>query len=264
MKKLKKIISSPVFSIAAVAVAAGLLIFASISGARAVLNIESDDYYAHVELYDIGVSLLENGTRVAWRDYDEEAADGSWDETPGTDHVGVLCANLLGTDKSLKLGKAYPEAISVQNTGTINQFVRVTITKYWLDAKGNKSQALDPALIKLNLVNSGSWLVDSSASTPERTVLYYNTLLNSEAVTPALSDTITIDDSIATVVSQTKTTKVENGVTYTTINTTYAYDGYQFCLEAQVDAVQEHNAQAAVKSAWGTNVVISGTTLSLR
>ena len=270
MKKLKKIISSPVFSIAAVAAAAGLLIFASISGARAVLNIESDDYYAHVELYDIGVSLLENGTRVAWRDYDEKAADGSWDETSGTDHVGALCRYLLDkdgdgkNDEDLKPGKAYPEAISVQNTGTINEFVRVTITKYWLDEKGNKTQVLDPGLIKLNLVNSSSWLVDSNASTPERTVLYYSRLLNSGEPTAALSDTLTIDGSVAGMTTQSTKQEVKNGKTYTTITTTYAYDGYQFCLEAQVDAVQEHNAQAAVKSAWGTNVVISGTTLSLR
>ena len=38
----------------------------------------------------------------------------------------------------------------------------------------------------------------------------------------------------------TQTTATENG--YTTITTTYDYDGLQFCVEASVDAVQEHNA----------------------
>ena len=44
---------------------------------------------------------------------------------------------------------------------------------------------------------------------------------------------------------------------YTTITTTYEYDGAQFVLEASVDAVQTHNAQSAIKSAWGVDVGIS-------
>ena len=41
------------------------------------------------------------------------------------------------------------------------------------------------------------------------------------------------------------------------ITTSYAYDGYRFCLEAEVDAVQTHNAEDAVKSAWGVDVNIA-------
>ena len=273
MKKIKKIITSPIFSIAAVVLAAGLLIFSSIGGARAALTYFSDDYQAQLEQYDIGVSLLENGERVAWRDYiyengaDGRTGTGNWNETPGEDHMGVLCANLLGEDKELKLGKAYPEVLTIRNSGTINQFARVTIYKYWVDENGKKDQTKNPEYIKLNLTPGSAWIIDESASTPERTVLYYNTLLNAGATASApFSNTLTIDDAIGTIVDQkvTETHKGDDGYTYTTYKTTYIYDGYQFVLEAHVDAIQEHNAAAAAKSAWGKNVNISGTSLTLQ
>ena len=50
---------------------------------------------------------------------------------------------------------------------------------------------------------------------------------------------------------------------YTTITTTYDYDGLQFCVEASVDALQEHNAEDAILSAWGRKVSISNGSLSL-
>ena len=48
-----------------------------------------------------------------------------------------------------------------------------------------------------------------------------------------------------------------------TITTSYDYDGWQFCIEATVDAVQDHNAEDAIKSAWGRDVTISDGTLQL-
>ena len=79
--------------------------------------------------------------------------------------------------------------------------------------------------------------------------------------TPALSDTLKIDGSIATKVKQDVTEK--DG--YKTITTTYAYDGYNFQLEAEADAVQTHNAQDAIKSAWGVDVDVDGNgNISLR
>ena len=47
------------------------------------------------------------------------------------------------------------------------------------------------------------------------------------------------------------------------ITTTYDYDGARFCLEATVDAVQEHNAEDAIWSAWGRRVTVHNGTLSL-
>ena len=61
--------------------------------------------------------------------------------------------------------------------------------------------------------------------------------------TPALSDTIRVNESIA----QDVTKQVDGN----TIRYNYKYDGYSFHVDAEVDAVQTHNAQEAIKSAWG-------------
>ena len=113
----------------------------------------------------------------------------------------------------------------------------------------------------LNLKEGSGWVIDKNASTKERTILYYTGILPAGKSTPALSDTLTIDGSIATKVKQDVTEK--DG--YKTITTTYAYDGYNFQLEAEADAVQTHNAQDAIKSAWGVDVDVDGNgNISLR
>lgn len=50
----------------------------------------------------------------------------------------------------------------------------------------------------------------------------------------------------------------------TFIKTTYDYDGKQFRVEVEVDAVQDHNAEEAILSAWGRNVTVENGKLSLR
>ena len=52
-------------------------------------------------------------------------------------------------------GKAYPEALSVKNSGTIDQYVRVMVYRYWVDKEGNKTTELSPELIDLNLTGNG-------------------------------------------------------------------------------------------------------------
>lgn len=238
MKKLKKMIASPVTTIAAFAVAAGLLLFSSIGGARAALTYFSDDYAANIQLHEIGVTLVENGAPVE----------------------GELLKGLLAEGEELKLGTAYQEQLNVYNSGVINEYVRVSIHKYWVDSEGEKIRTLSPELIGLNLVNLGTdWLLDQEASTRERTVLYYNKLLASQSETPLFADKLTIDGSIADRVGETR----ETSGGYTTITVTYEYDGAQFCIEAKVDGVQEHNAQDAIWSAWGRRVTIDNGVLSL-
>ena len=254
--KLKKFLTSSSVSIGAFALAAVLLAGASVGGARAALTYVSEFYSSRVQMEDIGVSLNENGNKVSWRDYDNEKRDGTWNE-----NIGVLLENMIPEGEELEVGRAYPEAISVTNSGVINEYVRVTLTKSWTDAEGNKLTNLDPSLIDLNLVNIGSdWTIDESASTEERTVLYYNYLLNSGDTTPALSDTIKIDELAEVSVSQ-ETYVDDEG--YTVIETTYDYNGAIFHLKASVDAVQEHNAEDAIRSAWGKNVTVSNNTLTL-
>jgi hypothetical protein len=78
--------------------------------------------------------------------------------------------------------------------------------------------------------------------------------------TSAFSDTIRVNSAIATKVTEERTQDADGN---TLITTTFSYDGYRFLLEAEVDAVQTHHAQEAIKSAWGVDVIISGDSLSL-
>ena len=258
MKNIKKMITSPITTVLLFGLAAGLLLFSVIGGARAALVYTSQDYRGHIEMYGIGVSLLEKcamdetGTKeaveareVARRIYDRETQD-QWDET-SDELLKAEC--FLGKDSQGSInefipGKTYKEELSVRNSGVIDEYVRVTVYKYWRDPNGNKilttddaktasaegfTQNLWPGLIDLHLINSDSWLLDE---------------------TP-LCDTLTIDRSVADKATQTVT---DDGKT---IITKYDYDGWQFCLEAEVDAVQTHNAEDAIRSAWGRNVSIS-------
>lgn len=277
MKKFSKWITSPTATIALFAVAAGLLLFSTIGGAYAALTYFSETYNGQVELQDIGVTLMEKGEHddaakaVAYRDYTKDTQD-DWKETEGETHTGVLLSGMLTEDEVFVPGKAYKEEISCANTGTIDQYVRITLRKYWTDPQGNKvftkqkdtdytTPELTPDLIKFTFPNADSWILDTqnSSETEERQIYYYNKLLTagSDTTNTPLTGTLTVDPSVTLRVTKTIS---DDGKT---ITTSYDYDGWQFCVEATVDAVQDHNAVDAIKSAWGRDVSISGGTLQL-
>lgn len=232
----------PVISIALFAVAALLLLGSTIGSARAALTYYSQTYTSRVQMHSIGVTLLENGEKVSWRDYSERS-NGTWNET-----TGALLENMLAEGEKFQIGKVYKEELAVTNTGSIDQYVRVNIYRYWLDADGKKMQDLSPDLIDLNLVNIGNgWVVDEKSTTAERTVLYYDRPLAADATTLPFSDQIKVENGITAKVTQTE----EKNGKYTTITTTYDYDGVKFQLEVEVNAVQTHNAEDAIWSAWG-------------
>lgn len=270
MKRFKKFMKSPRTTVVAFGLAVALLLFSSIGGTRAALTYFSETYASRVQMSNIGVTLLEKSDKdkevreVSKRDY-SDSSNGTWSENTGT-----LLEGMLDKGEELKLGKKYKEELSVRNTGDIDQYVRVNIYKYWVE--GNKKDGeeagkivnLDPGLIELNLVNTsdqgGDWIVDSEASTKERTVLYYSKLLPAGSETTPFTDTLKIDNIIASKVTQ-EVKVEENG--RKTITTIYDYDGVRFCIEANVDAVQDHNAEDAIWSAWGRRVTVENGTLSL-
>lgn len=267
---LRQFLLSPATTVLAFVLAAGLLLFSGIGGARSALTYFSETYASRVQMFDIGVTLEENYAKkgdaaaVSYRNYNS-AADGSWNEA-----TGVLLGTMLedAGDANLVIGKEYDEELTIKNSGTINQFARVTIYKYWSDPNGNKidpngdglgTTELEPSLIDLHLVNDNTWIKDEDASTDERTVLYYSKLLNAGERSVPFTDKLKIKDVVGRTVTQTKTGDEK----YRKITTVYTYDKYRFTIEVTVDAVQEHNAQDAIKSAWGRDVSISGTSLSL-
>ena len=249
MKKKKK--SFPKKPALVLTAAALLLVGSTVGSTRAALTYYSENYSAQMNMQSIGVSLLENDKVVSSRDY---VSNNEWKGTS----QGTLLTNLLGKDETFTPGKKYNEAISVKNSGTIDTFVRVIITKSWQDEKGNKYTNLSPDLIELNFLTDNGWQIAKDQSTTERTVLYYTKAVAAGDSTPALSDTIRIKPSIAKDV-----TKHVDG---NTITYTYKYNGYTFHIDAEVDAVQTHNAKDAIKSAWGVDVNVSDdeTTMSLQ
>ncbi len=254
MTTLKRMARSPVTTAVLFILAAVLLLSGTIGGTRAILTYYSETYTSRVQMYDIGVSLMENGSRISWRDYGS-AADGSWSE-----NTGVLLGEMIAEGERVKPGVAYGEALTVRNSGSIDEYVRVTLHKYWLDTNGDKLYELSPDLIDLHLVNVGDgWTLDQSSSTPERIVLYYDRILPTGDSTPAFTDTLTIDPAVATSVTQ----EIETEDGGRTVVTTYDYDGVRFQIEVEVDAVQIHNAEDAIRSAWGRQVSVSDGVLSL-
>ena len=211
--------------------AAVLLIASTVGSTQAALTYYSENYSAEVTVSNIGIGLVENGEVVG-------------DE---------LLENMIAENEELVLGKAYDEELSVVNSGSIDSYVRVIVKKSWQDEAGAKNTMLAPELIDLSFVTGNGWVIDESATTAERTVLYYTGILPVGASTPAFTDTLRIDPVIATKIVETvEETAGGQNVTYA-----YEYDGYTFTVEAEVDAVQTHNAEAAINSAWGGDVAVS-------
>ena len=249
MNKNKK--SFPVKPVLLLSASALLLLGSTIGSTRAALTYYSENYSVQMNMSSIGVTLMENGEPVSYSNYTD---GGKWEQK--TD--AKLLDKMLGGDSKLTPGKKYDESLSVRNSGNIDTFVRVIITKSWQDENG-KATNLSPDLIELNLTGNG-WEKANVGSSPERMVLYYTQALPAGETTPELSDTIRIDNEIAEKVSKEVS---EDGKT---IRYVYDYDGYTFNLDAEVNAVQTNNAQEAIKSAWGVDVSVASdeTSLSLQ
>ena len=234
----------PLVTILLFTLAFGLLIFSSIGGTRAALiyGTEQNAYQAEIKMMSANLVLIENGHAVS-----------------GELLTGLPDANPIP-------GKSYEEVLAVVNNGSaekgdIDEYIRVQVYKYWLKDDGEtKDLTLDPALIELS-APLGGWIEDSSASTAERTVLYYSVpVAPGEATTP-FCETITVSDEVMRTVKQTTIGPDADGRT-TTI-TTFAYDGKLICLEVEADGVQTHHAEDAILSAWGRSVSLQGDAITL-
>lgn len=218
--------------------AAVLLLGSAVGSTRAALTYYSENYVAEITVSQIGVSLLENGEVVCSRDYD----NSEWRvSSNGSGANGVLLSRMLEPEEKLALNKKYEERLAVRNSGSIDTYVRVRIYRYWMK-DGRKLTTLAPDLIDLHFINEDLW-VKNPNETAECTELFYRNILRSGEETEALTDTIRIDGSLA------NEARVEtNGNTITTV---YKYDGVEFHVDVEVDAVQTHNAADAIRSAWG-------------
>ena len=240
-----KVLRSPITTAILFVAAAALLAFGGIGAVQAAPRIQSSDYRAEVVLTNIETALTEYG----------EVREGDDDLVKNTLLANNKDAN-GNVDDSLKIGKKYDYTLGVRNVGVsakngIDQYVRVTVYKYWVlvDDEGNvitdkngkvKDCGLDPSLIDLHFVEGKGWAIDKDASTDERTVLYYDKALAPDGgdSTP-LTDTLRIDP------------KVLKEITDASSGLDYDYDKVEFRIKATVDAVQTHNPKLAMTSAWG-------------
>ena len=185
----------------------------------------------------IGVTLKENGEVVSSANNGEETIT-----TP-------LLRKMLIGDEKFEIGKKYNEQFSVYNSGKIDTYVRIIITKKWLDNNNNAVTDLSPELIELDILENNGWFAYENASTPEQSVVYYKNILPAGESTPNVTQYLRINSSVYNnynVVNNNGNIIVEN-----------KYNGYSFYLDVEVDAVQTHNAVDAIKSAWGVNVNIN-------
>ena len=233
---------------------AAVLLFAvgGVMFAKAALNIRSNNLDETFELDHVYVHLLENGTRV----------------TDSTEETGVL----IGSIDKIVPGKVYEEVITAENatgTGTVDavdQYMRIILKKYWINPDGTKDTTMDPALIHLGYgskdYNEGPWQINDEETTPERTVYYYTKKLAGQEVTEPLIDYLQLDASIATDISDTNIIPTHDGDVY---KFTYKYDGKTICVEADVQVLQPHNINDAIRSSWGVeNVTVSGGALTVQ
>lgn len=222
-----KIFRSPVTTIVLFVIAAGLILSSSIGGTMAILNIQSDDYLAEIKLDELDVGLTETC-------YDGVARviPNSPDlYNPAAGEALIEEQNLIPKGESFTPGKEYVEKLAVINNSAIPEYVRVSVYKYW-EKDGKKDVSLDPDLIELGFVTDSGWVIDPDASTSERTVLYYSGgPVAPGGSTPNFTDTFKVSTSA--------------------IDSMYA--GASCHIACVVDGVQNHNAAAAITSAWGHN-----------
>lgn len=275
MKKKKKNRSKGTYTTAILFAVAVLLLLGSVAGSsQAALTYYSENYSAELQMFDIGITLVENDQDVSYRKYAQR--DDKWEEGG----IGLL-TNMLytgpnGEQEALQLEKKYDEALCVKNSGNIDEYVRVIIYRYWVDEeeesdgtlvpveKRRKRVDISPDYIKLFPWNEmetaqgrtpsyNGWVMDKAASTRERIVLYYTGILRTGKTTPTFMDALAVSKD------------VEERFRITEKDGKYIYGNEEFVLDIEADGVQTHNAEDAIKSAWGIDVRVdsSGNIISL-
>ena len=236
-----------------------LLLVTTVGGIRAELQ-RSDEYRSQFEMQHIGITLLENGNDVGHRDYYTVGDEGEKKGQSTEFGWKVAAKPLFESIANFKVGETYPEEFAVNNSGEIDEYVRVIVYKYWVKEDGNKEfdSSFNPDLIELNLIKNGNWILDSSASTRERAILYYRYPIKPGDSTAIFADTLRISPDVVKDIKETTTGEIkgEGDKTYRTTTYTYQYNGYKFCVEMEADAVQTHSAKDVIKSTWGREVSI--------
>ena len=262
---MKKFWRSSVMTTLLFVMAVVLLFAGTVGGAQAAISRQSAIYDARLSMRNIGVTLVETYTSgdqdISWRYYDKfvdpkgvgsvegqnTGATGIWNM-----NTGYLIQKMVeeSGDPGFKIGKDYPFVLKVRNSGQIDEYVRVTIYKYfvdangekitgdkygWFDGEGSKLMGLSPSYITIGTPAGSGWVKDTdvTTNTEERSVYYYQGILAEGATSPAFTSTLRVNSDITKAVS--------------------VAEDIGLVVEVVVDAVQTNNATQAIASAWGTN-----------
>ena len=240
--KIKKNI--PKASIAFVLAAIFVLTAGTVLAATLHPDILSEDYKAEFELDHIDVALVENGVQA--KDIKS----------------GTLISHLGG---KFQPGRSYKEEIAARNVSDVPEIVRLILTVYWIDPEGEKDPTKDPGLIELTYnddpYNTNAWQINDNETTDERRVFYLNEILPNNTTSSPVVNKLRVNNKILDDMEVT-TEKKGNQTIYTY---TYDYDGYQICVEADVQSVQTHNPKETIESTWGVrNVTVSGNKVTVK
>lgn len=210
-------------------------------------DIISEDYKAEFDLDHIDVALVENGKES--KDIESKA----------------LLSELEG---KVQPGRSYKEEIAAKNVSDTPEIVRMIITTYWHntdDPEGDPDPKKDPGLIELTFnddeYNKNAWQINDDETTSQRRVFYLKEVLPGNTTSSPVVNKLRVNNKILEDVEET-TEQKGNQTIYTY---TYAYDGYQICVEADVQSVQTHNPQETIESTWGVrNVTVSGNKVTVK
>lgn len=184
---------------------------------------------------DVGVALMENGNQIAYGSY---FADDDVRESESGELLSYV-------DEQVMPGRVFDEDLVVSNTGKSDVYVRVELTRKWMDADGREAPDADVSLIELELSEEG-WHRSAESAAEGIEVFYLDGPLPAGESSQTLLKSMRISPEAAYVVSQSAEPK-DGG---TVVSTTYLYNGYAFKVTAKVDAVQAEDGQSA-ESAFG-------------
>lgn len=226
--------------------AAAILLMSTggLMGTRAALNVISPNGDATLETNAIDIDVVDADDSVV------EQSD-----------------LMRGIDKVIP-GRNYDKTVKVKNNAA-DAYVRVVVTKYWEDDKGEKTNEIEPTQIMLmnsgvditdaKWTSGGGWIRSKDESTAETEVFYYSSMLKSGATSDPLFTAVRVNENVLADFSI-KEEKVDKN--HTNITYEYTFNGYSLCISAEAQAVQTHSAVKAMKSLWGVDVSMSGDSIT--
>ncbi len=246
MEKSKRAVSARTLILLFTAVVlCALGLAGAVNVTQAQLTAYSEEHRADIEQTHLGVALIENTGSKGWDQINIGEAAG----TP-VKNAALLSDTdaLLDDDPQMIPGKMYDEQISVRNASNMDEYVRVTIYKYWTDKPKTDESAkkvdLDPTLIEL-AINDAEWVKSEAESTDERLVYYLPRVLVARADDPVDGPVLVKQVGLSSDVAK-DAFKAEVKA--------LGLEKVHMNLEARVDSVQTHSVAKAAKSAWGVDI----------